>query len=138
MCDGGGLISSDRFLRKWVPKILSSPAYRADGVLIITFDEAEVGMTRSHQIVPAETDASACCDEPSGPNTAKPGLVGPGGGRIGALILSRSIKGGGTDATPYNHYSLLRGLEDLFALDHLGYALKPAPTPLDQFLKTNK
>jgi len=24
--------------------------------------------------------------------------------------------------TPYNHYSLLRSVEDLFRLDHLGYA----------------
>jgi hypothetical protein len=29
---------------------------------------------------------------------------------------------------------MLRGLEDLFGLDHLGYARKSAPTPLDQFL----
>jgi hypothetical protein len=30
---------------------------------------------------------------------------------------------GSTSATPYNHYSLLRSLEDIFgATEHLGYA----------------
>ena len=32
-----GLAGEDAFLRTWVPKVLSSPAYRHDGVLIITF-----------------------------------------------------------------------------------------------------
>lgn len=27
--------------------------------------------------------------------------------------------------TPYNHYSLLRTIEDLFGLPHLGYAGQP-------------
>ena len=37
----GGLVSADAFFATWVPKILASPAYRADGMLVITFDEAE-------------------------------------------------------------------------------------------------
>jgi len=134
ICDGGGLVSADRFLAQWVPKIIAAPAYQRDGILIITFDEAEVGLRPNHQIDPATTDARSCCDEPPGPNTAKPGLVGPGGGRTGALMLSPLIAAGSIDETPYNHYSMLRGLEDLFGLDHLGYARKSAPTPLDQFL----
>ena len=36
----GGLVQADGFLRKWVPKIMDSPAFKADGVLIITFEEA--------------------------------------------------------------------------------------------------
>ena len=39
----GGLVSADRFLAPWVPKILASPAYKADGMLVITFDEAAIG-----------------------------------------------------------------------------------------------
>jgi hypothetical protein len=27
--------------------------------------------------------------------------------------------------TPFNHYSLLKTLEDIFGLDHLGYAAQP-------------
>ncbi len=113
ICLGGGLKSADRFLREWVPKIMASPAYQNDGMLLITFDEAEVG---------ANGDATACCNEPTGPNTLLPGLTGPGGGRIGAVILSRYVKAGSTNDMPYNHYSLLRSLEDLWHLDHLGYA----------------
>ena len=39
----GGLESADAFLATWVPKILASPAYKAGGMLVITFDEAEIG-----------------------------------------------------------------------------------------------
>ena len=37
----GGLVAADKWLRVWVPKILHSPAFRQDGMLVITFDEAE-------------------------------------------------------------------------------------------------
>src|SRR5262249_30016980 len=42
----GGLVSADQFLRKWVPIIIGSPAYRRDGLLIINFDES--GTTITH------------------------------------------------------------------------------------------
>jgi hypothetical protein len=106
----GGLVSADAFLRKWVPMITSSPAFRANGLLIITFDEA------------IDLDATACCHEPTGPNTAKPGFNGPGGGRIGAVLLSPFIAPGTVSDVPYNHYSMLRSVEDIFELPHLGYA----------------
>jgi phosphatidylinositol-3-phosphatase len=106
----GGLVSANAFLTHWVPLIVSSPAFKADGLLIITFDEA------------LSIDATACCKEPSGPNVINPGVNGPGGGRIGAVLLSPFIKPGTVSNTPYNHYSMLRTIEDLLKLDHLGYA----------------
>ncbi|HXT15708.1 MAG TPA: alkaline phosphatase family protein [Gemmatimonadaceae bacterium] len=108
--EAGGLISADEFLRHWVPIITASPAFRADGLLIITFDEA------------LTIDATACCHEQPGPNVLRPGINGPGGGRIGAVLLSRYIKPGTVSKVPYNHYSLLRSVEDIFGLPHLGYA----------------
>lgn len=33
----GGLVTADAFLAQWVPKILASPAYKEDGLLIVTF-----------------------------------------------------------------------------------------------------
>jgi hypothetical protein len=123
LCEGGHLIAADRFLPTLVPKILQSPAYQHDGMLIITFDEADIEI-KAGELVPEKTDASACCNEPTGPNTVAPGRTGPGGGRIGALIVSPYVKAGHDDQ-PYNHYSLLRSLEDLFGLDHLGYAAQP-------------
>ena len=35
-----GPAQADEFLSTWVPKILASPAYQQDGVLIVTFGEA--------------------------------------------------------------------------------------------------
>ncbi|MGB9376501.1 MAG: alkaline phosphatase family protein, partial [Mycobacteriales bacterium] len=108
----GGLVSADAFLKSWVPKILASPAYQRDGLLIVTFDESDG----------PEADSSACCNEGPGPNSPVPGISGPGGGRVGAVAVSRYIKPGSLNDTPYNHYALLGSIEDLFALPHLGYA----------------
>ncbi|HET7553580.1 MAG TPA: alkaline phosphatase family protein [Gemmatimonadaceae bacterium] len=105
----GGLAAANGFLRKWVPLIRNSPAFR-DGLLIVTFDEA------------SSKDATACCDEQPGPNAKAPGIQGPGGGRIGAVLISPFIRPGTVSNTPYNHYSMLRSIEDVFGLDHLGYA----------------
>ena len=107
----GGLKSIDAFLATWVPRILNSPAYKKDGLLLVTFDEAEVN-----------NDATACCGERPGPNSPMPGQTGPGGGRTGAVAVSRFVKPGSKNSTPYNHYSFLRSMEDIFGLEHLGFA----------------
>ncbi len=112
----GGLVSADQFIQAWAPKILASAAYKAGGMLVITFDEAGLGKTG---------DASSCCHTPVSPNAPKPGLTGPGGGKVGALVLSTRTKPGTTDATPYNHYALLCSIENIFGLSHLGFAGAP-------------
>ena len=81
----GGLARADAFLKEWVPLILASPAYQKDGLLLIVADEANIAN-------PADPDlATACCGQGThpGPNTPLPGIVGQGGGRQGALVLSR-------------------------------------------------
>lgn len=108
----GGLVSADAFLRTWVPLILQSPAFLHNGLLIVTFDESEG----------PDADASACCGEGPGPNSPLPGISGLGGGRVGAVVVSPFVTPGSWNNTPYNHYSLLRSIEDLFGLGHLGYA----------------
>ena len=113
----GGLTSADQFLQEWVPKILASPAYKQGGMLVITFDEAEVGGDHG--------DSTACCKTPPSPNSAMPGISGPGGGRVGALVISVQTKAGSTNATPYNHYALLCSLENVWGLEHLGFAGAP-------------
>ena len=109
----GGLVSADAWLSTWVPKILDSPAFKADGLLVITFDEAEIGETEA---------AASCCNEQSGPNVKQAGISGPGGGRTGAVLLSPLVNPGSTNATPYNHYALLCSIEEAFGLAKLGYA----------------
>jgi len=113
----GGLPAADEFLRTWVPRITGSPAF-ADGLLVITFDEAG-------------SDSSACCGEQHGPNTPAAGgeSGGPGGGRTGTVLLSPAIAPGTVTTRAYNHYSLLRSLEDLFGVAHLGYAAAPGLEP---------
>ena len=106
----GGLRAANAWFRTWAPQILRSPAFRTDGMLVITADESD------------STDASACCGEGAGPNAGRPGIGGPGGGRIGALVISRYTTPGTTSTTSYNHYSLLATIEDLFGLGRLGYA----------------
>jgi len=114
--DPGGLTEINGFLQIWVPQILNSPAYKQGGLLLVTFDEGST--------------SSACCGETSGkspshPNVAKPGINGPGGGLVGLVALSPFIKPGTVSTVKYNHYSMLRTIEDIFGLSHLGDAAMP-------------
>jgi hypothetical protein len=115
--DPGGLVQADRFLRTWVPQITGSPAFRQDGLLIVTFDESST------------SDDSACCGEIPGPGSPAPGINGPGGGQVGAVLLSPCIAPGTVSQVPYNHYSMLRSIEDMFGLSHLGYAQLDGEAP---------
>ncbi|MGA8725881.1 MAG: alkaline phosphatase family protein [Acidimicrobiales bacterium] len=113
---GGGSSVGDinQWLQTWVPMITSSPAFKQDGLLEITFDEAEE----------PGLDATACCGETPGPAAAAGGNgeSGPGGGVVGAVLLSPFIKDGTKVTKSYNHFSSLATFEDLFNLPRLGEA----------------
>jgi hypothetical protein len=108
----GGLKTADQWLQNNIPQILNSPGYKDHGLLMVTFDEA------------GSSDSSACCNEQPGPNTVSPGGLtpGPGGGKVGAVLLSPCISPGTADDTPYNHYSMLKSVENFFGLPYLGYS----------------
>jgi hypothetical protein len=108
-CPVGSLPAVDAFLKTWVPRITSSPAYQQDGLLIVTFDES-VG------------DATACCGEVPGPSGSPGGVSGPGGGVVGAVMLSPFIAPGTKTTASYNHYSMLGSVEDIFGLARLADA----------------
>jgi hypothetical protein len=134
----GGLISADQFLKHWVPLITASPAFQKDGLLIVTFDESELvyrGDPDGGEVT-FGGDSSACCGERA-PNVAHAGILGPGGGYIGAVALSPYIKPGTVSSVAYNHYSLLRTIETIFGLSPLGYAGQPEVVPFgdDVFTK---
>jgi len=117
--DPGGLVSANRWLRKKMPMILHSSAFKHRGLLIVTFDEAEA--------TGSDADSSACCNEQPGPSIVPPDTPGfltpgPGGGRIGAVMVSPCIKPRTVTKQKYNHYSLLRSVESNFKLPYLGYA----------------
>ncbi len=134
----GGLVSADEFLRTWVPRILQSPAYRADGLLVILFDEGDVpempnpaGGHLQHY------PGAVCCNEQPGPNLAAFPQVATwgddtitfdyfGGDRTGALLLSPALVAGTVAHTPFNHYAFLKSIEHLFGITpYLGYAGQP-------------
>lgn len=54
-----------------------------------------------------------------------PGKTGSGGGGVGALLLSPRLRPGTVSTANYDHYSLLRSVEDIFGLPHLGDAAVP-------------
>jgi hypothetical protein len=123
----GGLVQVNTTLKKLIPAILASPAYKQDGLLIITTDEGELG-----------NGSDACCNEMPGPNEALPGGNGPGGGQIGAVLISKFITPGTISTTPYNHYSMLKTVEDLYGMgEHLGYAGAPGLVPMGKDVFTN-
>jgi phosphatidylinositol-3-phosphatase len=121
------------------PLITSAPAYQRDGLLIINFDEGEAAIAAgSGGTLSVTFTGLFCCNEQPGPN------VGPfpqtshitptvtltsqsyGGDRTGAVLLSRFLEPGTVSNTPFNHFSLLKTLEDIFNIDtHLGYAGAP-------------
>ncbi len=129
-------VNENAFLQKWVPMVVNSPAFQKDGLLIITFDESSPSPSAADGTYTV-FDGTACCNEPSGPNTQLPGIpnaaagfglhitgtVGnSGGGQTGTLLVSPFIKPGSITTVSYNHYYTLHAIEDFFGLSHLGYA----------------
>ena len=140
----GGLVSADLFLQKWIPLIQSTKAYQHDGLIIITFDEGGLtaGPNPNGPGIVVSAPGQFCCNEQPGPNLAPfpqstniaPGVAlafqSYGGDRTGAVLLSPFVKPGTTSDTPFNHYSLLKTLENIFDTDgYLGYAAAPGLVP---------
>jgi len=134
----GGLTAANAFLEQVVPLIVNSPAYQKDGLLVIAFDEGGLSVAPN----PAggytiSAPGQTCCSQQPGPNLGsfpQTSALGPytlsyqsfGGDRVGAVLLSPFLKPGTVSNTPFNHYSLLKSLEDIFGTDeYLGYAGQP-------------
>lgn len=113
----GKIRRGDEVLGALVAKIQRSRAWqtRQNIAIVITFDE-NGGKNRR-----------GCC------SVLDYGSSSYGGGHIPTVVVTNHGRGG-SDDTPYNHYSLLRTIEDSFGIkDHLRHAadLNVAPmTPL--------
>jgi hypothetical protein len=94
-----GAAAADAWLEEVVPQIVESPAFKKDGLLIITFG----GVNPAEAGVPAPTKPL----------------------KTGALLVSQFTSPGATDPAPYNPYSLLRSTEELFGLGRLAKAADP-------------
>jgi hypothetical protein len=97
-----GAAAADAWLAEVVPEILESPAYKKDGLLIVTFGGV------NPPALPAEGEAAPA--PPANPL------------KTGAVLVSKFITKGSTDAAPYTPYSLLRTSEELFGLGLLAEA----------------
>ena len=133
-----GLAAEDQFLKQWVPRILSSAAYRDSGALIIVFaaagppaspgsSTASSTTTSATSPTPSPTTSTSLTTTTSTTTstTSAPAAftipvtaAGSGPGRAGALIISPFGHRGKTIAAPYDPYSILRAGEQL-----LGYRL---------------
>jgi phosphatidylinositol-3-phosphatase len=94
-----GAASADAFLAQLVPKILASPAYKKDGLLIVTFGQVS----------------------PPSP-TAPAATLAPEPLKVGTLLISPFVSAGATDGAAYDPYSLLRSNDELFGLTPLAGA----------------
>jgi len=139
----GGLVSINLFLEKWIPMIEASDAYQDGGLVVIIFDEGGPTETVTSTGLVVTFQGQYCCSEQPGPNLGpfpQSSVVGSfpgigtvtldtndyGGDRTGAVLLSPLLKGGKVSNIPFNHYSLLKTLEDIFDTDgYLGYAGQP-------------
>ncbi|HEX3406525.1 MAG TPA: alkaline phosphatase family protein [Caulobacteraceae bacterium] len=90
-----------------VARVQATPAWRSSQnvAVVITFDEG-TGKTRE-----------GCC------GVTPEAASNFGGGHIPTIVITNHGPRGLKDATPYNHYSLLRTMEDAFGIRaHLRYA----------------
>jgi hypothetical protein len=93
-----GPAAADAWLEKTATEILASPAYKKDGLLIVSFGASD----------PAAAEELAA----TGADPLK----------TGALLLSPLLTAGGTDGAAYTPYSLLRSVDELLGLAPLGEA----------------
>ena len=118
----GGLVAADAFLRRVVPGILASAAYKrerraADPVHRGRRLRARPERPRPPPPAPPRRRPRRRRRRPPVRPRAAPGPV-----RTGALVLSHFTTAGSTDARRYNPYSVLRSLEQVFGLSSLAHA----------------
>jgi phospholipase C len=103
-----GLISTgDAFLSSTVRAIMSSSTWSGNSAIFVTWDETDFPFV----------DLSGCCD------------AVPGGGHVVTLVISHSDHAARTSSVSYNHYSLLRTIQDGWNLGCLHFTCDTAKVP---------
>jgi len=98
--------TGDNWLKTWVAKILASSAWKQNGVLFITYDEG--------------SSSAGCCTYATG-------------GHIVTLVISPLGKAAYKSAVAYDHYSLLRTIENGWGLSELRKASCTCSPPMSDF-----
>jgi hypothetical protein len=114
----------DAFVRTAVRRITRSRAWTAHSVIVVTADEGDVDGRAS---TAGWTSTAGCCDSPrirAGSERVARSWPGGtyGGGRVPTIVIDPTGPHHLVDRTAYNHYSLLRTVEDAFGLPELGHS----------------
>lgn len=129
-----GPAAAEETVKRLVAEIEKSPAYVEGGVIMVTSS-----LARQAGEAP---DTSACCVAPTYLNVPEPppseveagGVRATGGGgKVGMVLISNFVEPGSVNETSYyNHFSLLRTVEEIFELEPIGYAAEPAATGFEE------
>lgn len=100
---GGGLDrTGDAFVGKWVGDIMASSVWTDRSLIVVTFDESE----NRREVAPNALDI---------------------GGHVATIVITKTGPKGVQSKVLYDHYALLRTLEDGFGLARLGHAAQAKP-----------
>lgn len=100
-CPSNLVLAGDNWLKGWLLRITATKVYAAhDTAVLIVWDEGEPGTT-------GENCATNTTDQSC---------------HVAAIVVAPSVKTGTTSATLFNHYSLLKTIEDLLGVPELGEA----------------
>jgi phosphatidylinositol-3-phosphatase len=129
--------NADAFVQGAVNTIMTSRAWTPHSAIFIVADEGDF----TGNAVNGGWDSPAgCCDSPVLPaGDPEISATWPGGVFGGALVPAIVIDPSGphhfVSSVPYNHYSLLRTVEDAWHLDELGFTSDHAQvTTMNEFL----
>ena len=104
----GTVEQGDAFLSSFIPRVQDSAWYRADGEIIIEWDESD---------------------------GADAGINGGDGGHIPTIVVSNALKAHPVqESTPVDTAGILRSIEDVYGLPYLGTAANPANGTIDALL----
>ncbi|GBQ81836.1 phosphoesterase [Gluconacetobacter johannae DSM 13595] len=110
------LTTGDDYVQTLVDHVQASGLWksRKNVAIVVTYDEDDSG----------GAGVQGCCGyHPVAPGAPHKGVANQGGGRIPTLVMTNHGVTGVQDDTPYNHYSLLRTLEDAYGIKtHIGHA----------------
>ncbi|HEY2541662.1 MAG TPA: alkaline phosphatase family protein [Gaiellaceae bacterium] len=111
-CSPDLIAAGDNYVNNTVKAIMASKQWgEGRNAIVVTWDEDD--FSDSGQ------PGTGCCGSD------------PGGGHVATIVITNKTKAPTTDSTAYNHYSLLRSMEDAFGLGCLAGSCDVTPmTPL--------
>jgi len=105
--------TGDQFIADTVGAIQASPAWTGNSVIFITWDESDFTGTGPEGF----GDTGGCC------------TANPGGGHVLTIVISHSDHQPRQSSVAYNHYSMLRTIEDGWHLGCLAATCDTADVP---------